>query len=163
MQKAIFLCGFMGAGKSSVGAALAQRLSWPLLDTDAMIEEQYGPISQIFAEKGESYFRSLEAQLAGTLSHKERAVIATGGGFVLADAVREQLKDSTVVYLSVPFELCYERIKDSDRPLVKANSREQLNDIYKKRDSVYRLAATYCMDNARPLEETVQEIVEKCK
>lgn len=161
MKQAIFLCGFMGAGKSTVGKALAEALGWPLLDTDALIEEANGPIPQIFAEKGEPYFRQLEAELAKTLAAREEAVISTGGGFVLSAAVQENLKDSAVVYLQVPFEACYQRIKNSDRPLVKANSKEQLYEIFQKRDNIYRSVASLCVDNSGPVEQTVAEIMEK--
>lgn len=164
MKQAIFLCGFMGAGKSTVGKALAQELGWPLLDTDQIIEERHGPIPAIFAKQGEAYFRRLEADLAQELaSAKRAAVISTGGGFVLSQAVQENLKGSCVVYLQVPFEECYERIKDSDRPLVQANSKEQLHEIFKKRDEIYRLVASVCVENSGMLSKTVAQIVESWK
>lgn len=162
-KQAIFLCGFMGAGKSTVGKALAEQLGWPLLDTDTLIEETNGPIPQIFAEKGEPYFRQLEADLAKKLAAKEEAIISTGGGFVLSSAVQENLKGSSVIYLEVPFEDCYERIKDSDRPLVRANSKDQLHEIFKKRDSIYRSVASLCVDNSGPVSKTVMEIIGKQK
>ncbi len=163
MKRAIFLCGFMGAGKSVVGRELARELNWPLLDTDQMIEERHGPITKIFEEKGEPYFRQLEADLAQELASAERVVISTGGGFVLSQEVQEQLKKSCVVYLEVPFEDCYERIKDSDRPLVRANSKEQLHEIFKKRDKIYRSVASICVENRGMLNKTVTQIIENCK
>lgn len=163
MKKAIFLCGFMGAGKSTVGKALAERLGWPLLDTDDLIEEANGPIPQIFAEKGEPYFRRLEAELAKTLADREEAVISTGGGFVLSAAVQENLKGAFVVYLHVPFEDCYGRIKNSDRPLVRSNSKEQLYEIFQKRDHIYRSLASLCVDNSGSVNETVEEIIKNQK
>lgn len=163
MRKAIFLCGFMGAGKSTVGKALAKELKWPLLDTDQLIEEEHGPIPTIFEEKGEPYFRQLEAGLAKTLAKKEKAVISTGGGFVLSEAVQAQLEGCSVVYLEVPFEECYERIRSSDRPLVRANSKEQLQELYFRRDRVYRSVATICVDNNSMLSRTVAQIIEHCK
>lgn len=162
MKKAIFLCGFMGAGKSTVGKALAKELNWPLLDTDQLIEEAYGPIPNIFAEHGEAYFRQLEAELANTLSNMEKVIISTGGGFVLSEAVQKQLKGSSVVYLEVPFEECYERIHCSDRPLVRANSREQLHEIFQKRDQIYRSVASLCVDNSGILSKTVAQIISYC-
>lgn len=161
MKEAIFLCGFMGAGKSSIGKALAQELGWPLLDTDALIEEEYGPIPQIFAEKGESYFRQLEAQLAKKLASTEKAVISTGGGFVLSEAVQDALKDSCVVYLDVPFEDCWKRIRHSDRPLVKSNSKEQLHQLFLKRQELYCKVARFSADNSGDIAKTVAEILEK--
>ena len=163
MEKAIFLCGFMGAGKSTIGKALAQELGWPLLDTDQLIEEAHGPIPAIFAEKGEAYFRQMEAELAQMLAGQERAVISTGGGFVLSEAVQEQLRGCSVVYLTVPFDACYERIRSSDRPLVRANNKEQLHKIFLKRDPIYRSVATICVDNSGLVSKTVAQIVEYCK
>ena len=163
MKKAIFLCGFMGAGKSTVGKALAKELKWSLLDTDQLIEEEYGPIPMIFEEKGESYFRQLEAELAKTLAKKEKVIISTGGGFVLSETVQAQLKGCSVVYLEVPFEECYERIRNSDRPLVRANSKEQLQELYFHRDRIYRSVATLCVDNSSMLSKAVAQIIENCK
>ena len=163
MQEAIFLCGFMGAGKSSIGKALAKELGWPLLDTDRLIEEEHGLIPQIFAEQGEAYFRQLEAQLAQKLASAEKAVISTGGGFVLSEAVQQALKDSCIVYLDVPFEACWKRIRYSDRPLVKANSKEQLHQLYLKRQEIYRKVARYSVDNIGDRKKTVAQILELCK
>ena len=122
MDKAIFLCGFMGAGKSSVGRALARALKCPLLDTDRLIEEAHGPIPKIFEEKGEAHFRQLEAQLAQKLREEENVVISTGGGFVLSEAVQEALKGCQVVYLDVPFEIT----SDKDKILNAETMKEEL-------------------------------------
>ncbi len=163
MEKAIFLCGFMGAGKSSVGRALAKVLEWPLLDTDELIEAEHGSIPAIFAEKGESYFRQLEAEMAQKLAFKEKAVISTGGGFVLSAAVQKVLQDCCIVYLDVPYDVCYERIKNSDRPLVRANSKEQLEAVYNKRAEVYKAVSSLQVNNSADLNQTVQEIIRACQ
>lgn len=163
MEKAIFLCGFMGAGKSSVGRALAKELGWPLLDTDELIQQENGPVPQIFAEKGEPYFRQLEAEMARRLALREKAVISTGGGFVLSKAVQDCLKESCVVYLDVPFEDCYKRIKNSDRPLVRANSKEALEALYERRGAVYRAVSSVSVKNSGELEETVKEIIRQVR
>lgn len=163
MDKAIFLCGFMGAGKSSVGRALSRALKCPLLDTDRLIEEAHGPIPKIFEEKGEAHFRQLEAQLAQKLREEENVVISTGGGFVLSEAVQEALKGCQVVYLDVPFEICWKRIRFSDRPLVRSNSKKQLMELYKKRVQIYKAISTVQVKNHRDLKRTVTEIMEQCK
>ena len=162
MKQAIFLCGFMGAGKSSVGRALAKELGWPLLDTDALIERENGPIPQIFAEKGEPYFRCLETELAHRLAQTEEVVISTGGGFVLSQGVQDSLKDSLVIYLDVPFEACWQRIKNNDRPLVRSNSKEALREIYRKRAEIYRSVSRFSVSNTGTLNQTVAEILDKC-
>lgn len=163
MAQAIFLCGFMGAGKSRVGRELSKALGWPILDTDAMIRQEHGPIPEIFETMGEAYFRQLEAQLAQKLRGEENVIIATGGGFVLSEAVQAALKGSCVVYLDVPFEVCWKRIRFSDRPLVRANSKEQLREIYKKRAAVYRAVSTVQVGNHGDIRKTVAEIIEHCK
>jgi len=77
----IFLVGFMGAGKSTVGRILAEKTGYRYCDADKFIETQAGTtITQIFAEHGEQYFRDLESESMESLSTKERQVIATGGG-----------------------------------------------------------------------------------
>ncbi len=163
MKEAIFLCGFMGAGKSSIGQALAKELKWPLLDTDALIEKEYGSIPLIFAEKGENYFRQIEAELAQKLASAEKAVISTGGGFVLSEAVQQALKDSCVIYLDVPFENCWQRIRNSDRPLVHSNSKEQLHQLYLKRQEIYRKVSRYSVENVGDRMKTVAYILELCE
>lgn len=163
MKQTIFLCGFMGAGKSSVGRALAKKLGWPLLDTDALIERENGPIPQIFAEKGEPYFRCLETKLAHRLAQTEEVVISTGGGFVLSQGVQDSLKDSLVIYLDVPFEACWQRIKNSDRPLVRSNSKEALREIYRKRAEIYCSVSRFSVSNTGTLNQTVAEILDKCR
>ncbi len=159
MDKAIFLCGFMGAGKSTVGKTLANKLGWKLLDTDELITAEHGSIPVIFEEKGEAYFRQLEADMAGKLRESKKTVISTGGGFVLSKAVQEALKDCCIVYLDVPYNKCYERIKNSDRPLVRANSKEELEAIYNKRTEIYKAVSTIRISNDSDLEEAVDEII----
>ena len=158
MSKAIFLCGFMGAGKTSVGKALAKKLNFEFLDTDKLIEKKYGPISKIFAEKGEKYFRQKELELAKELVSKENVVISSGGGFVLSEEVQEILKNSFIIYLEVPFEKCYSRICRSERPLVRNNSKEQLLQIYNKRTSIYNSVSSLKISNSTYLPNTVDEI-----
>lgn len=163
MAKAIFLCGFMGAGKTSVGKALAKKLNFDFLDTDRLIEQKYGQIPQIFAEKGEKYFRQKELELAKELISKENVIISSGGGFVLSEEVQAVLKDSFVIYLEVPFEKCYSRICRSERPLVRNNSKEQLLQIYNRRTSTYNSVSSIKISNSAYLPATVDKICDKLK
>ena len=160
--KSIFLCGFMGAGKSTIGRELARKLGWRFLDTDSMIEEEHGPIPQIFSEKGEACFRRMEAELARKLCTEQYAVISTGGGFVLSDTVQDILKDAVVVYLDTDFEICYERISDSDRPLVRSRNKDQLYELYKTRDSIYRKVSAYQIPDNGSVKGTVDQIISRC-
>ncbi len=79
----VVLTGFMGTGKSTVGRVLAERLGYTFVDTDTLIEQQHGPIPEIFARVGEAAFRAFEAEVAATLAEGTHQVIATGGRLML--------------------------------------------------------------------------------
>ena len=81
----LILCGMMGAGKTTVGVEVARLTGWRCLDTDALIEERYGKISEIFKARGEAYFRGLEAETVKELSKQDGLVISVGGGLVLKE------------------------------------------------------------------------------
>jgi shikimate kinase len=161
----ILLCGFMGCGKTSVGQALAFRLKWDFLDTDAMIEKRQGcPIPQIFAQQGEEQFRRMEEETARLLGKRRHTVISTGGGFLMRDQTVQALRScadgfETVVFLDCSFETCYQRIKNSDRPLVRNNSREQLEQIFEQRQARYRQVADVVISNEQLISQTVEEIL----
>ena len=159
----ILLCGFMGCGNTSVGQALSFRLRWVFLDTDAMIEKREGKsIPQIFSQQGEQAFRQMEQQVARGLGRRKNAVISTGGGFLMREetvrALRESAEGSSVVFLDCSFETCYERIRSSDRPLVRSNTREQLYEIFLNRQQRYREVADLVIRNEQLVSQTVEEI-----
>ena len=111
----IFLCGFMGCGKSTVGVKLAKSLNVPFTDMDAYIEEQAGKkITEIFAEDGEEHFRDLETQAVWELASRD-GIIACGGGAMLRD-INAQIaaEHGTVLFLDVPFRMCWLRIANTD-------------------------------------------------
>jgi len=116
----IVLIGFMGSGKSSTGAALAEILGVPVIDTDslALHKSGYPSIKDIFDKEGEAFFRSLEEEVARDLQGEE-GIIATGGGVVVREAtMRELAKDATVVFLDLPFSAIEKRLEgDTSRPL----------------------------------------------
>jgi len=98
-----------GAGKTTIGTALAQQLGRPFRDTDADIEELAGkPIPEIFFDEGEEYFRTLEKNAVAAALAEHGGVLALGGGAVLAPQTREALRGHTVIYLSV-------ELTDADR------------------------------------------------
>jgi shikimate kinase len=81
LPERIVLIGFMGAGKSTVGALLAARLGWELVDTDTFVAARAGaPVAEIFRERGEAAFRQMEAEVLETVGAGRRLVVATGGG-----------------------------------------------------------------------------------
>lgn len=121
MQGHLFLIGFMGAGKTAVSGQLSMMTGIPVLDTDEQIRRQEGmEISEIFARKGEEYFRDLETQLLKRLQGQSPQIISCGGGMPLRPQNAALMKCSgTVVWLTVSPETVCERLKnDQSRPLL---------------------------------------------
>ncbi len=158
----LYLCGFMGCGKSTIGARLAERLGCPFLDMDSYIEEYAGmTISQIFEQYGESHFRDLETQAIRELGTRT-GVIACGGGAMLREEnARLAREHGMVLYLDVPFSTCYVRIANTDRPIVKANTRHQLEELYNKRRSLYQAHCTHCIPAEKTPNAAVLAILEE--
>lgn len=156
----IFLCGFMGCGKTTVGALLAQKLGLPLIDTDAYIVAHEGKsIPDIFAQDGEPYFRQVEAQAIRSLC-QENAVISCGGGAMLnpesADFAR---KNGAVVLLNESFDTCYNRIKgDSNRPIVQRSTKDELKALFEKRASVYQAHASHVIPGGASPKQMAERI-----
>lgn len=139
-MKAVYLCGFMGCGKTTVGKILAEKLSCDFYDMDEYIaEREKMTIPQIFAEKGEKYFRETETAVIKELAEK-KGVIACGGGAMLKKENAEIAAENGIVaYIDVPFEVCYGRISgDKNRPIVMSNTKEELEFIYDSRIPLYK-------------------------
>ena len=115
----IYLVGFMGAGKTTVGRELAARLDVPFFDLDDLVEAaEKMSIKEIFAQHGEPYFRKRERDILRSTKHLERAVIATGGGtFTFDDNIQFIQSEGCSVYLSAPYSLLRARIGDDWPPL----------------------------------------------
>ncbi len=156
----IFLCGFMGCGKSTVGLRLAKQLDCPFTDMDTYIEEQAGKtIPEIFAEDGEPHFRDLETQAVRELASRE-GVIACGGGAMLREINAKIARESGIVlFLDVPFRMCYQRIANTDRPIVKRSTREELYQLYSHRRGIYRAHSTHRIRAIHSPTATVEEIL----
>lgn len=160
-MKTVYLCGFMGCGKSTIGKILAQKLECVFFDMDDYIVEREGmKIPQIFAEKGEQYFRETETEAIRELA-KHSGVIACGGGAMLKKENAEIASSvGTVVYIDVPFEVCYSRISgDNNRPLVMNNTKKQLEDIYKNRVNLYTRNSSLTINGDSSAEEIADKII----
>lgn len=135
----IYLTGFMGSGKTSVGRHLARFLALPFVDLDREIEEQAGlSIAEIFQRRGEAGFRELEARALEDQSRRQQAVVATGGGVVESpENVDLMLSTGKVIWLHLDFDTLHRRLARSpvDRPLFK--STEQTRELYRSRLSSY--------------------------
>ncbi|HUK34187.1 MAG TPA: shikimate kinase, partial [Vicinamibacterales bacterium] len=108
----VYLVGFMGAGKTSVGRALAKRLDWRFVDIDQQIEaREHLSVSEIFQRHGEPHFRSVERAVLADHVPVRHAVVATGGGTFVDPQNRAVIKaDGAAVWLNVPLELVIARI-----------------------------------------------------
>lgn len=142
----IYLVGFMGCGKTTIGEQLALYQGKKFCDLDRIIVEEAGmPITTVFERYGEAKFRALESKCLQETEEERCAIIATGGGIVVSELNREFLKRQRVVFLKWPFEVLYERIKgDAKRPLAK--SEDMLRDLYTAREKWYEEVATYVID-----------------
>lgn len=138
-MKSIFLCGFMGCGKTHTGKLLAKRLKLPFVDLDEyIVKRENRSIPEIFEQSGEPYFRELESECLKELG--EGCIVATGGGTLINENTAEYAnKQGVTVFLDARFPVCYGRIKDDkNRPLAVNNTREQLYRIYLKRRKIYK-------------------------
>jgi shikimate kinase len=156
----LYLVGFMGAGKTSVARALGRRIGWGVEDIDHRIEaREHLRVAEIFARRGEPYFRSLERAILQELLSHRHAIVATGGGtFVDPDNRAVMLADGAVVWLDVPLEKVIERVPaDGRRPL--AADRVQMEQLYTRRRASYSQAHVR-IDASRPVPEIVERILE---
>lgn len=148
--RTIFLVGMMGAGKTTIGRALAQRLRRPFVDTDRVLVERTGvPIATIFEIEGEPGFRRRESALLAEMAREPGRVVATGGGIVLDPANREVMRThGTVLYLRARLDSLWERVRhDTTRPLLATEQpREKLAQLMEERDPLYRDAAHLIVD-----------------
>lgn len=126
----IYLTGFMGSGKSSNGRKIASSLRWAFADTDKVVEQQEGfTVPELFAQKGEEYFRNAESRALLTVSGRTRTVVACGGGTPCSPGNIEVMKSTgVVVYLKLPAEALASRLKKSRsvRPLLLDATEEEL-------------------------------------
>ncbi len=161
----VFLCGFMGCGKTTVGKIAAKKLGCTFCDTDDMIvEDQKMSIPDIFAQKGEPYFRKVEAEIVKSMCGKP-AVVACGGGAMLnPDTAAAAAESGAVVFLDVDFETCYERIcDDKNRPIAASSSKEELRERFNARRDIYLRHSTIQLDSSGSPMETADKIADCVK
>ena len=137
----IFLVGFMGAGKTTVGKVLAKKLKRKFIDLDALIEEKAGrQVAEIFAQSGEQAFRELERETIRSLEGANHAVVALGGGCYVAPANRDQLRGLGVtIWIDCPIGVCWSRISSHRfRPLL--GTIDDMEKLLAAREPAYREA-----------------------
>lgn len=160
-RKNIILCGFMGCGKTTVGKELAWRIFYDFVDVDEHIEAIAGmSIPDIFERKGEDAFRALETKVLSDLCGNSGLVISTGGGAFLRERnVELARKSGKTIFINCSFALCYDRIKDSDRPLVQRSTREELELLFNERQPIYQRAADFEVFNQRDPKDAAKAIL----
>ncbi|MGN0537764.1 MAG: shikimate kinase [Acutalibacteraceae bacterium] len=159
----IILCGFMGCGKSTVGALLAKKTGMSFVDLDTYIENKAQmTVSEIFAKYGEEHFRTMEREAAKEISEKKGIVLAAGGGTLTFETNVETLnKSGTIVLLDLPVEVIAERLKnDKTRPLLNRPDKDKaMKELYDKRLPLYRHAADISVNAAQSPLQVCMEIL----
>ena len=164
MKRHVFLTGFMGAGKSVVGAELSRRLRMDFLDLDREIEKVEGlSVNDIFESRGEDHFRRVETETLESLCRGGRgAVVSTGGGCVLAERNRETMSASGhVFYLRADVDTLWSRVRGrSSRPLLNVSDPYgRLRELFAEREEVYELCGrAVCTDDA-DISEVADKII----
>ena len=156
----IYLVGFMGAGKTTVGRELAARLDVPFFDLDDLVEAaEKTSVKDIFAQRGEPYFRKRERDILRSTKYLDNAIVATGGGtFTFDENIQFIQGEGLSVYLSAPYQLLRSRVsdKEAERPLFRDDV--AAHELFKNRLRYYRMADV-TLDIRE--EETTAEIVER--
>lgn len=163
MDTNLYLVGFMGTGKSTVGRLVARQLGFEFIDSDQEIERRQGrPVSQIFAEQGEAAFRAMEREFIEAGHPAQRCVVSCGGGLVVPPGMLELLRRrGVIVCLHAPLETILQRTRHSThRPLLAVENPEQrIRDLYAQREPVYRRAGTMVLTDKRPLREIAAHVL----
>jgi shikimate kinase len=172
MQKPtlIFLTGFSTAGKSTIGPILANSLGFDFIDIDKVIvEREQKSINEIFAEKGEAYFRQLELEILSSIVHRENLVVSLGGGTLENDSSFELVRKSgTMVYLKSDLNTLTRRLSNKDdRPLLKGENGQKITTeeianrvslLMSRREERYAQADIYIPTDQTPLGKTVDKL-----
>jgi len=161
------ITGFMGAGKSEAGLAVANRLGFQHADTDRVFEERHGPIENYLPER-DKLFRTLEREIFREfLGSKEDFIISTGGGTLVNDFTGiancdDAWDTGTVVVLKVSFEVAAQRKRDDPKKTKRPffNDENKARALFESRQSLYEKAAHITIDANRPVEDVAAEVVE---
>jgi shikimate kinase len=172
-KERIYLTGFMGCGKSTIGPILANTIGYDFVDVDRRIEQEEGKsVNQIFTEKGEKHFRDLERTVLLKVSSLPHTVISLGGGTVTVPENLELiLNTGLVIYLKITPEQLFLRLRHrSDRPLLRSADggrlsdeelRERIRLLYEAREPLYAKATLIIPTDEKRLGLTVDKIVKQ--
>ncbi len=156
----VYIIGFMGSGKTTVGRELAARLDTPFFDLDELVESsEKMSVKEIFAQYGEPHFRRREREILRTTRYLDRGVVATGGGtFTFEDNIQFIQAEGFSVYLSAPYALLRARVgeKAAERPMFRDD--KSAHDLFSSRIKYYRMSDITIEIRE---EDTPAEIVER--
>lgn len=159
MNKNIVFIGLSGSGKTSVGKAVAEKLSLPFYDVDEYIEKKSGKLIKDIFQNGEDFFRKLESSAIKEISKNNAVVISTGGGAVKVPSNMEVLrKNSIIFFINRPIENIIRDIDTSTRPLLKEGA-SKLYNLYEERYPLYKRYSNIEVINNSTFEEVVNNIV----
>lgn len=165
--KRIVLCGFMGAGKTTAGRLLAERLAWTFQDVDAVIEQESGlKIAQIFSRFGEPHFRQLEHETICRLLERENTVFALGGGAIEHPQTRQRIlahPNTLFVHLGVTMETVLSRCSGTETIRPVFNDRERLQVRYDQRIPLYSQAHLTIPTDDISAAEVANRLIETMK
>lgn len=157
----VYLVGFMGAGKTTVGRALAKRLDWQAVDVDEIVEQrERATVAEIFAKHGEAYFRAVERAVLLDQIAPRHVVVATGGGTFVDVQNRAAInRDGVSVWLDVPIDRLVARIPaDGRRPL--AADRASFERLYHQRRAAYDQAHLRLEAGRASVDALVEQLVD---
>lgn len=159
MHENIVLIGMPGCGKSTLGFFLSKKLEVDFIDLDVYIEtKENKKIHEIF-QKGEAYFRDLEAKSVEEVSKFNSTVISTGGGVIKREEnIKSLRRNGRLIFIDRPLEKTLEDIDTENRPLLKYK-KDNLYNLYKERYDLYKKYADYRILNESSLEEALNEIL----
>jgi shikimate kinase len=154
MVSKIILVGMMGAGKTTIGKLLSNKLGYDFIDLDNIIEEKSGvKINTIFEIEGEEGFRERELQVLSDVIENNKVIISTGGGIVTDERSRAHLirNNALIIYLKANLQTLFNRLKnDNSRPMLNVNNKEQvIEKILQKREPLYQDLADMIVDTSQ--------------
>lgn len=158
----LYLVGMMGAGKTTIGRKLANRLGYHFFDTDALIEQATGQkVNDLFAREGEAAFRQIETQVLSQVATHTNLVVATGGGIVTQQMNWSYLHHGVVLWLDVPLPVLISRLSnDTTRPLLKdVDLATKLKDLMAERGEQYAQADIRIEYEGRSVGKTCDRIM----
>ena len=165
----VILCGMMGAGKTTIGIKIAEISGRRWYDTDGLIVDKHGKISDIFEYYGEAHFRKLETEIIRDLAQKDNLILSTGGGLVLKPENNMMLKkNGKIVFLRASLDTLAKRLKvDGTRPLLQTSTesiRDRLAKLMRERSPIYESVADMVVDvDEKTPEENARMIIELAK